>query len=90
MSKDEKPCDGNCEGCDCEFQADRNAVFLQELCDVAYAAIHSNFGPPEDLTDTDFEIVAAAILSLTKVTLENDLQVFDLKDIKSPVEKDVN
>lgn len=87
---DDKPCDGHCEDCDCEFLADRNTVFVQELVDTVYAAIKQNFGDADELTDTDFEIVAAAVLSLVKVNLENDLEVFDLKEIKSPASEDVN
>lgn len=89
MSND-KPCDGHCEDCDCEFLADRNTVFVQELVDTVYAAIKQNFGDADDLSDTDFEIVAAAVLSLVKVNLEQDLEVFDLKDIKSPSPENVN
>lgn len=89
MSND-KPCDGHCEDCDCEFLADRNTVFVQELVDTVYAAIKQNFGDADELTDTDFEIVAAAVLSLVKVNLEQDLEVFDLKDIKSPSPENVN
>lgn len=89
MSND-KPCDGHCEDCDCEFLADRNTVFVQELVDTVYAAIKQNFGDADDLSDKDFEIVAAAVLSLVKVNLEQDLEVFDLKDIKSPSPENVN
>lgn len=88
---DDKPCDGHCEDCDCEFPADRNTVFVQELVDTVYAAIKQNFGmDADDMSDTDFEIVAAAVLSLVKVNLEQDLEVFDLKDIKSPSPENVN
>jgi hypothetical protein len=90
MDNDDFDCCGECEDCDLPEAPPRDREFIQMLVDTVYGEIHRAFGPPDKLSDEDFETVSTAVLSLISTTLNHDLEVFDLSDIGHPPPDELN
>ena len=88
MSNEEKP--EVCEECGEEHGPDRGFELLMALEEVVYEAINKNFGPVDNISDADFQVIGTAVLGLVSSTLNEDLDLFDLKDLRIPELKDQN